>query len=125
MIRITSSGSFKKTEAFLRKMSDGDIYKSIEAGAREGVRALAAATPLDSGLASDSWGYQIERSGKAVTIKWTNTDVENGFPVAIMLQLGYGTGTGGYVQGRDYINPAMKPIFDKISADVWKAVTSA
>lgn len=125
MIRIKTSGSFKKTEAFLRKMSSGDIYRSLESGAREGVSALAKATPQESGLASNSWDYVIERSGKAVTIKWTNTDVENGFPVAIMLQLGYGTGTGGYVQGRDYINPAMKPIFDKISADVWKAVTSA
>ncbi len=125
MIRIKTTGSFKKTEAFLRKMSSGDIYRSIEAGARAGVSALEKATPLDSGLASNSWGYVIERSGKAVTIKWTNTDVENGFPVAVMLQLGYGTGTGGYVQGRDYINPAMKPIFDKIASDVWKAVTSA
>jgi hypothetical protein len=125
MIRITSSGSFKNTEAFLNRVSRGDIYRSIVVGAEAGVRALADATPLDSGLASDSWDYEIERSGKAVTIKWTNNDVENGFPVAIMLQLGYGTGTGGYVQGRDYINPAMKPIFDKIADDVWKAVTSA
>lgn len=125
MIRIKTTGSFKRTDAFLRKLSSGDIYRSIEAGARAGVTALAHATPLDSGLASNSWGYVIERSGKSVTIKWTNTDVENGFPVAIMLQLGYGTGTGGYVQGRDYINPAMKPIFDKIADDVWKAVTSA
>jgi hypothetical protein len=125
MIRIKTTGSFKRTDAFLRKLSSGDIYRSIEAGARAGVTALAQATPLDSGLASNSWGYDIERSGKSVTIKWTNTDVENGFPVAIMLQLGYGTGTGGYVQGRDYINPAMKPIFDKIADDVWKAVTSA
>lgn len=124
MIRMSSTGSFKNTEAFLRKMTTGDIYRSIVAGAEAGVRALADATPLESGLASDSWDYEIERSGKAVTIKWTNSDVENGFPVAIMLQLGYGTGTGGYVQGRDYINPAMKPIFDKIEADVWKAVTS-
>jgi hypothetical protein len=125
VIRIKTTGSFKRTDAFLRKLSSGDIYRSIEAGARAGVSALAQATPLDSGLASNSWGYDIERSGKSVTIKWTNTDVENGFPVAIMLQLGYGTGTGGYVQGRDYINPAMKPIFDKIADDVWKAVTSA
>lgn len=125
MIRIKTTGSFKKTDAFLRRISSRDIYRTLESGAREGVSALAQATPEDSGLASDSWDYVIERSGKGVTIKWTNTDVENGFPVAIMLQLGYGTGTGGYVQGRDYINPAMKPIFDKISADVWKAVTSA
>jgi hypothetical protein len=106
-------------------MTTGDIYQSLVSGAQEGVRALAAATPMESGLASDSWDYEIEKSGRAVTIKWTNVDVESGFPVAIMLQLGYGTGTGGYVQGRDYINPAMKPVFDSIEAKVWKAVTSA
>jgi hypothetical protein len=76
-------------------------------------------------LAADSWSYEIERSGRSVTIKWLNTDIENGFPVAIMLQYGHGTGTGGYVQGMDYINPAMRPIFDSIADQVWKAVTSA
>jgi hypothetical protein len=106
-------------------MSKGDLYRTLEASAREGVTALAEAVPTDSGLAADSWDYKIERSGSSVTIEWTNTDVENGFPVAIMLQFGYGTGTGGYVQGRDYINPAMKPVFDRIADQVWKAVTSA
>jgi hypothetical protein len=106
-------------------MKQGDIFRALDSEARKGVSALAQASPKESGLASDSWDYQIERSGRAVTIKWTNNDVENGFPVAIMLQLGYGTGTGGYVQGRDYINPAMRPIFDSIAEQVWKAVTSA
>lgn len=106
-------------------MRQGDIYRSLDAAAQKGVQALASAVPKDSGLASDSWNYEIERSGRSVTIKWLNTDVENGFPVAIMLQYGYGTGTGGYVQGRDYINPAMRPIFDSIADQVWKAVTSA
>lgn len=101
------------------------MYNSLDAFAREGVSALISGTPVDSGLAADSWDYEIERSGKMVTIKWTNSNVENGFPVAIMLQYGYGTGTGGYVQGRDYINPAMKPVFDSIADKVWKAVTSA
>jgi len=86
---------------------------------------LAQSVPKDSGLAADSWNYEIERSATSVAIKWTNSDTENGFPVAIMLQYGYGTGTGGYVQGKDYINPAMKPIFDNIATQVWKAVTSA
>lgn len=90
-----------------------------------GIGALAAATPHDSGLAASSWGYKVENSSGGVSISWTNTDVEGGFPVAIMLQYGHGTGTGGYVAGRDYINPAMKPIFDKIADRVWKAVTSA
>jgi len=91
----------------------------------EGVYALANSTPSDSGLSADSWHYKVEKSGKSYSIAWYNSDVENGFPVAIMLQYGYGTGTGGYVQGQDYINPAIKPVFDKISNDVWKAVTAA
>lgn len=124
MISFTVSGSGKRTEASLRRMVKGDIYSSLDSSAREGVAALAATTPIDSGLAADSWDYSIERSRGRVTIKWTNSDVENGFPVAIMLQYGYGTGTGGYVQGQDYINPAMKPIFDRIADQVWKAVTS-
>lgn len=125
LISFTVSGSTKRTEAFLRKMSHGDLYGSLDASAREGVSALIAGTPVDSGLAADSWSYEIERSGNSVTIAWTNQDVENGFPVAIMLQYGHGTGTGGYVQGQDYINPAMKPVFDRIADQVWKAVTSA
>jgi hypothetical protein len=120
---VTRSG--KRMEDSLRRMKQGDIFRALDSEARKGVSALAQASPKESGLASDSWDYQIERSGRAVTIKWTNNDVENGFPVAIMLQLGYGTGTGGYVQGRDYINPAMRPIFDSIAEQVWKAVTSA
>ena len=125
MFSFVVSRSGKRTEDFLRKLNRADIYKSLDAEARKGVAALASAVPKDSGLASDSWDYEIERSGNSVTIKWLNTDVENGFPVAIMLQYGHGTGTGGYVQGRDYINPAMKPIFDSIAEQVWKAVTSA
>jgi hypothetical protein len=106
-------------------MSRGSFFQGLDGLAREGVNALASATPVDSGLASTSWDYKIEQSKTSCTITWTNTDVENGFPVAIMLQYGYGTGTGGYVQGVDYINPAMKPVFDHIADKVWKAVTSA
>lgn len=127
MISFQSSGSFKKTESFLssvRKM-DYIVMSVLESCAREGVAALASATPYDSGLAAHSWGYEITRSGNTITITWTNSDVENGFPVAIMLQYGYGTGTGGWVQGRDYINPAIRPIFDKIAEKVWKVVKSA
>jgi hypothetical protein len=125
MISASVSGSTKRTEDFLRKMASGNIYAGIDQAAQEGVAALASATPIDSGLASSSWGFEIQRTSKSCTITWTNNDVENGFPVAIMLQYGYATGTGGYVHGYDYINPAIRPIFDKIADKVWKAVTSA
>ena|SRR5689334_23034373 len=125
MIRAVVSGSTKRTEAFLNQMSRQKYFDGIESLAREGVAALALATPTDSGLAASSWNYTISRSGKGLSISWTNSDVETGFPVAIMLQYGYATGTGGYVQGRDYINPAIRPVFDKIAEKVWKAVTSA
>lgn len=97
----------------------------LQSGGKEGANALSRATPIDSGRASSAWGYEVSKSGGVYSIIWTNTDVENGFPVVIMLEYGYGTGTGGYVQGRDFINPAIKPIFDKIADKVWKAVTSA
>lgn len=123
-ISITSKGDFNKTEAYLRKLSKVDIRRVLESAGESGVKALAAATPRDSGLSANSWGYKVSGGRGGVTITWINTDVENGFPVAIMLQYGYGTGTGGYVQGQDYINPAMRPIFDQIAERVWKAVTS-
>lgn len=124
-ITFKVTGSFTQTERFLRKVSKLNYQSIIQSAAQEGVRALASATPLESGLASNSWGVTVEGGRGRVRIVWTNSDIENGFPVAIMLQYGYGTGTGGYVQGRDYINPAMKPIFDSIADRVWKAVTSA
>lgn len=125
MFSIMSSGSFAKTQAFLNAMAKLNIRAILEAHAQEGVNALIAATPEDSGLAAHSWGYEITTSGGSYSITWTNSDIENGFPVAIMLQYGHGTGTGGYVQGRDYINPAIKPVFDRISEEVWRVVSSA
>ena len=125
MISFTTSQSGKDAKAFLRKLAKGDIYNGIDSLAQRGVTALESATPVDSGLAAGSWSYQITRARGSVRIEWLNSDIENGFPVAIMLQYGYGTGTGGYVQGRDYINPAIRPIFDQIANQVWKAVISA
>jgi hypothetical protein len=125
MIRYEVKGSFKNTEKFLQNVSKLDILSIMAASAQEGTSALAAATPLESGLAANSWGHKVYRRGGVYTIEWTNSDVENGFPVVIMLQYGYSTGTGGYVQGRDFINPAIKPVFDKIADRVWKAVKSA
>lgn len=118
-------GDFKKTKKFLDKLEKKDYYKNVENLAREGVRALSAATPFESGVTASSWGYELHDSGEALEIIWTNSNVNEGVPIAIILQYGHGTGTGGYVQGRDYINPAIKPIFDKIADDVWKEVTKS
>ena len=125
VISFRQRGDFKKMESFLDKASSLDIRSLVEPYAIEGVRALSAATPYHSGLAANSWGYEIETKGDQVKIIWTNSNVENGFPVVIALQYGYATGTGGYVAGRDFINPAIQPIFDKIGDAVWKVVTSA
>jgi hypothetical protein len=124
VISFSSRGSFKKTESFLRNAQRVDILSILNEAGREGVTVLALATPVDSGLTARSWRYEASAKNGKYTVTWLNSDVESGFPVAIMLQYGYGTGTGGYVQGRDYINPALKPIFDRISNKVWKAVTS-
>ncbi len=125
MISVHSTGSFKNTLSFLKKMSRLDILGIMDSCGQEGVNALSRATPIDSGLAAQSWGFEVFSSGGFYRITWTNSDNEDGFPVAIMLQYGYGTGTGGYVHGQDYINPAVRPVFDKIANQVWKAVTSA
>ena len=125
MITFESTGSFSKTEAFLLTLGRGNLYSTLDRLAQEGVRALALATPLDSGETAAAWAYTIRRVGKGVTITWTNTNKVGNVPVAILLQYGHGTGTGGYVQGRDYINPAMRPIFDRIADEVWRAVTKA
>lgn len=124
-ISFSSSGDYRRTEKWLTSLSKLEIGHILEAAGREGVAALAANTPTDSGLAANSWSYRVKTGRGSYSVEWYNTDVENGFPVAIMLQYGYGTGTGGYVAGRDYINPAMKPIFDRIADRVWKAVKSA
>lgn len=91
----------------------------------EGVQALSQATPQDSGLTASSWSYEILKQNGNYTIVWINTNVHSGVSVAVLIQYGHGTGTGGYVQGRDYINPAIQPIFDRIANDVWKVVTTS
>lgn len=125
MITFESSGSFDRTEKALAKMSRGDMYRNLENLARKGVAALASSTPIESGLTATSWSYEVKKSRGGATITWTNSHVVGGVPVAILLQYGHGTGTGGYVRGRDFINPAIRPVFDQIADDVWKAVTSA
>lgn len=125
MLTIGSSGSFKNIESFLNSMKRLNVQSVLESAGQEGVRALASATPIETGLAAHSWRYEVTGGRGLYTITWLNSDVESGFPVAIMLQYGHGTGTGGYIAGRDYINPAIQPIFNRIADKVWKAVTSA
>ena len=122
---FTISGSFKNIKAFLKKMQLGEPFEILNSYAIEGVAALQAHTPVDSGITANSWSYEIQDDGTNLQIIWTNDNVNDGVNIAIILQYGHGTGTGGYVVGRDYINPAMQPTFDKISDRVWKAVTSA
>jgi hypothetical protein len=125
MISITSSGDSNKTTAALERLrSNGDIFADLDRYGRMGVQALAKATPKDSGTTSESWGYRVIRSKNFPGIEWYNTNVEDGKPIAILIQYGHGTGTGGYVSGRNYINPAMQPLFDQISAEVWKRMTT-
>lgn len=122
MIRYTTSGNTRRTEQFLERMIRGDLYSGLGPYAQRGVDALRAATPIESGLTADSWSYEITNQGGKVTIWWKNTNIISGFNVAIGLQYGHGTGTGGWVQGYDFINPALRPIFDEIADAVWKEV---
>ena len=123
MIVVKHRGNFNKTENFLKRASRLDIRRILERYAKEGVAALSAATPVDSGLTASSWGYEITINRGSYVISWTNSNINDGVPIAIILQYGHGTGTGGWVEGRDYINPAIQPIFDKIADEAWREVT--
>lgn len=124
VITFHHKGNFQKTDNFLKKAKQGDYFRSLEKFAQEGVNALASATPIDSGKTAASWDYTISRSKGFVSITWTNSNINDGVNIAVIIQYGHGTRNGGYVQGRDYINPAIRPVFDKIAENVWKEVTS-
>lgn len=124
MIKIKQSGNFNNTERFFKRAQKMDFFRNLEKYAREGVTALASATPVDSGTTAASWDYEIQKGHGKISIYWTNSNINNGVPIAVILQYGHGTNGGGYVQGRDYINPAIRPIFDKIAENAWKEVTS-
>lgn len=123
MIRFWHRGNFSKTNKYLRDVKEAARVKILEKYGERGVSALSSATPVDTGLAATSWYYKVSRGGAVSRIEFFNSDIENGFPVAIMLQYGHGTGTGGWVEGRDYINPAIQPIFDELAEEAWKEVT--
>lgn len=124
-VKFEVTGDFSKTERFLNRMKHKDYLNVLDQFGRDGVQALRNATPVDSGTTAESWDYEIHKTRESTEIVWTNSNINNGVTIAVILQYGHGTGTGGYVQGRDYINPAMRPIFDKIAEKAWKAVTEA
>lgn len=123
MIKIRQKGDFSKVTKYLIKAKKGIRLRDLDKYGKQGVAALSSATPVDTGLTASSWYYKIERSGSTISITFLNSNVQNGVPIAVILQYGHGTGTGGWVQGRDYINPALRPIFDKIADNAWKEVT--
>jgi hypothetical protein len=124
-IGFTGSGNFNNIKSFARKFSRGDFLGDLDKWGQDGVAALSAATPVRTGLASESWDYEIIDDAKRPGIQWINTDIESGLEVVILIQYGHATGTGGYVQGRDFINPAMQPIFDEIQESIWEKVNNA
>lgn len=124
-ITIRSKGNFNRMERFLNKMKRQNYLNILDKYGQLGVEALAANTPKDSGKTASSWYYEIQRDSDKTTISWLNSNVNKGVVIAVILQYGHGTGTGGYVEGRDYINPAMRPIFDSIAEDAWKEVVSS
>ena len=124
MITFRSKGDFSKTIRYLEKVKNAKINSIFDKYGQDGVAALASATPVDSGETANSWNYKVEIQNGSATISFYNTHVNQGVPIALILQYGHGTGTGGWVKGRDYINPAIQPIFDKIVNEAWKEVTS-
>lgn len=126
MISVKHTGSFKNLERFLKKNEKIDVDEYLIKYAQAGVEALREATPKDTGLTAESWGYEINKGPNQTTITWTNDNVVDGwFNVALMIQYGHGTATGVYVEGVDYINPAIRSIFDKLAEEIWKEVTTA
>ena len=123
MISFRQKGDFSKLTRFLERAKETVRLGDLDKYGRDGVAALASATPVDSGLTANSWYYKITRTNGSVTISFHNSNIQNGVPIAVILQYGHGTRNGGWVQGRDYINPAIQPIFDSIVDSAWKEVT--
>lgn len=125
MITVKVSGNYRKTRSFLTKAKNMKLDAILRKYGAQGVKALQNATPKDTGKTANSWEYEIRHESKGPVLVWKNTNIVNGVPIAVILQYGHGTGTGGYVQGRDYINPALRPIFDEIAKSAWKEVTES
>lgn len=123
MIAFRQKGDFSKLTRFLERAKEVVRVGDLDKYGREGVAALASATPVDTGLTANSWRYEIEQKKGSISISFHNTNIQNGVPIAVILQYGHATRNGGWVQGRDYINPAIQPIFDKIANEAWREVT--
>jgi hypothetical protein len=123
MITFTQTGNFDKTEAYLARLKQEDLSAVLNKYGEMGVNALSNATPVDSGLTAQSWYYTIESRRGYYSIRWHNSNVQSGLPIAVLIQYGHGTRNGGYVQGRDYIMPAIQPVFDQIAEEAWREVT--
>ena len=123
-IEVDSIGEFKDTQKWLKDMTNKSYIKQLDLYGRRGVDALSAATPYDTGTTAVSWSYDIQETSSGVTINWYNSNVNDGVNIAIIIQYGHGTGTGGFVQGRDYINPALRPLFDQMSEAVRRVVAN-
>ena len=123
MIVFKHKGDFSKTKKFLENSKNAVNRIDLDKYARKGVAALSSATPIESGLTASSWYYEIVRKNGSFAINFSNSNIQNGCPIAIILQYGHGTRNGGWVEGRDYINPAVQPVFDQILNDAWKEVT--
>lgn len=123
MITFRQKGDFSKLSRYLEKVKEAAKVGILDKYGQAGVAALSSATPVESGLTAQSWYYEVEHTKSSAVIRFLNSNVNKGVPIAIILQYGHGTGTGGWVEGRDYINPAIQPIFDNIAKDAWKEVT--
>lgn len=123
MIGFSQKGDFSKTVKYLNRVKKLDSLSILDKCGQAGVSALRSATPVKTGKTANSWSYEIKRNSRSISIVFNNSNIINGVPIAIILQYGHGTRTGGYVQGRDYINPAIQPVFDKLANDTWKEVT--
>lgn len=123
MLGFSSSGDYEKTIKSLKRMTDLDLMSRLAYYGEMGVMALAGNTPVDTGATAQSWSYRVIKDAVSARVEWYNTNAPYGTSVAILIQFGHGTGTGGYVSGIDYINPAMAPVFTRMADDLWKEVT--
>ncbi len=123
MITFKSRGDFKKTERYFKRIGKGDYLKGLKIFGEEGVKALQEATPKDTGKTANSWNYVIKKDRSGIHLVWNNSNINKGASVALLIQYGHGTPSGYYVEGIDYINPALAPIFEKIGRNVWLEVT--
>lgn len=121
-VYVKTKGSYKETMDFLKRCAEPTKYSALASAGENGVNALSASTPVDSGITADSWFFKIRNTGSGRAVEWGNSNVNEGYNIAVLLQIGHGTGTGGYYPGIDYINPALQPIFDETADVIWKEV---